>query len=101
MGSSIPWAANEKRNRRSVWTITPKPFRGAHFATFPPDLVEPCILAGSAPGDVVLDPFSGAGTTGLVAAKHGRDYVGIELNPEYITLTHERWRAQGVEFTEL
>lgn len=78
------------RNRRSVWAVTPKPFKGAHFATMPPGLVEPCILAGSAPGDVVLDPFSGAGTTGLVASQHGRDFIGIELNQEYAHMSERR-----------
>lgn len=78
------------RNRRDVWTVTTKPYKGAHFATFPPDLIEPCILAGSAVGDIVLDPFNGSGTTGQVALKHGRNYIGLELNPDYIQLTHER-----------
>lgn len=77
-------------NKRSVWTISPKPFKGAHFATFPPDLVEPCILAGSKPGDVVLDPFGGSGTTGMVAKQHGRDAILIELNPAYIPLIEQR-----------
>jgi site-specific DNA-methyltransferase (adenine-specific) len=79
-----------KRNKRSVWTVTTKPFKGAHFATFPPDLIEPCILAGSAPGDVVLDPFGGAGTVNMVCAKHGRTGVYIDLNPEYATLARNR-----------
>lgn len=78
------------RNRRSVWSIATSPYKGAHFATFPPALVEPCILAGSRPGDVVLDPFNGSGTTGQVALQHGRRYVGCELNPEYVALTYER-----------
>jgi len=78
------------RNRRSVWTITPKPYKGAHFATFPPDLVEPCILAGSKPGDIILDPFAGSGTTLGVARRLGREAIGCELNPEYITLMHSR-----------
>lgn len=78
------------RQKRSVWTVTPKPFKGAHFATFPPDLIEPCILAGSRVGDTVLDPFFGAGTTGLVANKHARKYVGIELNPEYVAMAQKR-----------
>lgn len=80
------------RNKRSVWTIATKPFKGAHFATFPPKLIEPCILAGSRKDDVVLDPFNGAGTTGLVATEHGRRYLGIELNPEYVAMTLERLR---------
>lgn len=78
------------RNRRSVWTVSTTPYKGAHFATFPPKLIEPCILAGSRPGDVVLDPFNGSGTTGQVAIQNGRDYIGIELNPEYIELTKKR-----------
>src|SRR5690606_23149296 len=80
----------EHRNRRSVWTVAKRPYKGAHFATFPPTLIEPCILAGSRPGDIVLDPFNGSGTTGYVAIKHGRRYVGIELNPDYLELTRER-----------
>lgn len=70
-------------NKRSVWTVTTKPYKGAHFATFPPDLIEPCILAGSSPDDIVLDPFMGSGTTAQVAIQHGRQYLGCELNPEY------------------
>ena len=78
------------RNRRSVWTVATQPFPGAHFATFPPKLIEPCILAGSRPGDVVLDPFAGSGTTGMVALRHGRSFVGCELNPEYVELARNR-----------
>ena len=81
---------SEFRNKRSVWTVATKPYKGAHFATFPPDLIEPCILAGSKPGDIVLDPFNGSGTTGAVALKNGRNYIGCELNPDYIKLTQER-----------
>lgn len=81
---------SDYRNKRSVWTVTTKPYREAHFATFPPDLIEPCILAGCPVGGTVLDPFNGSGTTGAVALKHGRDYIGIELNPEYIELTMKR-----------
>lgn len=80
----------ETRNRRSVWTVTTKPFKGAHFATFPPDLIEPCVLAGAPVGGVVLDPFFGAGTTGLVAQKHGRRCIGLELNPEYVEIAKKR-----------
>jgi len=79
-----------KRNKRSVWTVTTKPYKEAHFATFPPDLIEPCILAGSKESDTVLDPFNGSGTTGEVSLKHKRDYIGIDLNPDYIELTHKR-----------
>lgn len=78
------------RNRRSVWSVTTKPFKGAHFATYPPDLIEPCILAGAPAGGVVLDPFFGAGTTGLVAQRLGRQWVGIELNPEYAEIAQRR-----------
>lgn len=72
------------RNKRSVWTVSTKPFSGAHFATFPHDLIEPCILAGCPKGGTVIDPFFGSGTTGLVAYKHGRKFLGIELNEEYV-----------------
>lgn len=80
----------ETRNRRSVWTVTTKPFKGAHFATFPPDLIEPCILAGCPPGGTVLDPFGGSGTTAGVAIKHGRNAILCELNPEYAALVNAR-----------
>jgi DNA modification methylase len=80
----------ETRNRRSVWTVATRPYKGAHFATFPPALIEPCILAGSRPGDIVLDPFMGSGTTAAVALQHGRQYLGCELNPEYGPLQKER-----------
>jgi DNA modification methylase len=82
------------RNKRSVWTVSTKPYKGAHFATFPADLIEPCILAGAPIGTVVLDPFLGSGTTAMVARKLGRSYVGIELNPEYIELAHKRIGSQ-------
>ena len=85
------------RNLRTVWTIPTQPFKGAHFATFPHKLVEPCILAGTATGDVVLDPFAGAGTTGLVANKLGREFIGIELNPEYVELAEKRIRDTAVQ----
>jgi len=80
----------ETRNRRSVWTVATRPYKGAHFATFPPVLIEPCILAGSRPGDVVLDPFMGSGTTAAVALQHGRQYLGCELNPAYKELQDQR-----------
>lgn len=80
------------RNRRSVWTVTKQGFKGAHFATFPPALIEPCVLAGSRSGDIVLDPFMGSGTTAGVALKHGRRYIGCELNTEYGKLHEERIR---------
>jgi DNA modification methylase len=83
-------ADGQTRNRRSVWTVATRPYKGAHFATFPPALIEPCILAGSRPGDVVLDPFMGSGTTAAVAVQHGRRYLGCELNPAYKALQNER-----------
>lgn len=79
-----------KRNRRSVWSVSTKPFKGAHFATFPPDLIEPCVLAGCPVGGIVLDPFGGSGTTAGVAIKHGRNAVLYELNPEYVELVSSR-----------
>ena len=79
-----------KRNKRTVWTVTTKPFKGAHFAVFPEDLIEPCILAGCPEGGIVLDPFMGSGTTAVVALKHNRNYIGIELNPEYIKIAEKR-----------
>jgi DNA modification methylase len=88
---SVPVA--DRRNKRTVWNITPRKFKGAHFATFPPDLITPCILAGSRPGDTVLDPFSGAGTTVLVAEQLGRNGLGIELNPAYVRMSRARIRA--------
>lgn len=78
------------RNKRSVWTAASRPFGGAHFATFPPALIEPCILAGCPTGGTVLDPFAGAGTTGLVAVRHRRSFVGCELNPDYAALARDR-----------
>lgn len=80
----------EKRNIRTVWRIATIPYKEAHFATFPKKLIEPCILASSRIEDIVLDPFSGAGTTGVVALQHGRRFVGIELNPEYIEMSERR-----------
>lgn len=83
------------RNKRSVWTVATKPFSGAHFATYPPELVEPCILAGCPAGGVVLDPFFGAGTTGLVADRLGRDCIGIEINAAYRDIAIERLRRDA------
>jgi DNA modification methylase len=78
------------RNKRSVWTVTTQPFAEAHFATYPPDLIKPCILAGSKPGDIILDPFAGSGTTGMVAIELGRKAILIELNPQYVDLIRQR-----------
>lgn len=85
-----------ERNRRSVWTIPTQSYSGAHFATFPEALVEPCVLAGSRPGDVVFDPFFGSGTTGQVAQRLGRRFVGCELNRNYEPLQRERLRQPGL-----
>jgi len=82
-----------KKNKRSVWSVTNKPYKGAHFACYPPDLIEPCILAGSEQGDIVLDPFMGSGTTAMVAKKLGRKYIGCELHDEYATLQTGRIRT--------
>lgn len=81
---------NDTRNKRSVWTVTTKGYKEAHFAVYPTELIEPCVKAGSAIGDIVLDPFSGSGTTGEVALKLGRNYVGCELNPDYAKLSEKR-----------
>jgi DNA modification methylase len=80
------------RNRRSVWTIATAPYKGAHFATFPPELVQPCILAGCPAGGTVLDPFMGSGTVGQVAIETGRNWLGVELKPGYIELAWKRIR---------
>jgi DNA modification methylase len=85
----------EAKNPGDVWTIATQPFSEAHFATFPVALPERCILAGCKPGGTVLDPFSGSGTTGLAAAKHGRRYIGIDLNPDYLDLSLRTRLAQG------
>lgn len=82
-----------KRNRRSVWTVATRPYKGAHFATFPEELVRPCILAGSRPGDTILDPFTGSGTVGAVAAQEGRNFIGIEINPDYCEIIRQRLDA--------
>jgi len=84
-----------KRNKRSVWEVATQPFKEAHFATFPPALIEPCILAGSEPDGVILDPFGGAGTTGLVADRLQREAILIELNPEYVAMAERRIRGDA------
>lgn len=105
-----PWNANangdspqlfaashpDGKNPGDVWNIATQPFPGAHFATFPQELARRCIVAGCKPGGVVLDPFSGSGTTGLVAQKNGRKYVGIDINPEYLDLSLKTRLQTGV-----
>ena len=87
----------ETANKRSVWSVTTKPFVGAHFATFPPDLIEPCVLAGSRPLDVVFDPFMGSGTSAAVAQRLNRQYLGCELNTEYKKLQDERLKQPSLQ----
>jgi len=102
-GLSIPsFAPNPAgRNKRSVWEVTTQPYAEAHFATFPPALIEPCILAGCPKGGTVLDPFGGAGTTGLVADRLGRNAVLIELNPAYAAMAERRIRNDAGMFAEI
>lgn len=89
------------RSKRTVWPVNTKPFAGAHFATFPPELIRPCILASSRPGDYVLDPFFGSGTVGLVCQEEGRHYVGVELNPEYVALAAARLQGSNSRITQI
>ena len=91
--ADVPW---EKRNKRSVWTVATQPYSGAHFATFPPALIEPCILAGSRSGDTVLDCFFGSGTTGEVAGNLGRNWIGCEINDQYAPLQQARTAQRGL-----
>jgi site-specific DNA-methyltransferase (adenine-specific) len=88
--SGVPWQGSDTRNRRSVWSVVTKPYRAAHFATFPPDLIRPCILAGCPTGGTVLDPFGGSGTTGQVAMEEGRNAILCELNADYVGLIRRR-----------
>lgn len=89
LGGSVPWEGST-RNSRSVWTIATQPYPEAHFATFPEELARRCIVAGSAPGDTVLDPFSGSGTVAAVAVGNGRHAIGVELNPAYQDMARRR-----------
>lgn len=107
-GFNDRWDAMERaeqcsgmRNRRTVWDVATHPFPEAHFATFPPDLIEPCILAGCPEGGTVLDPFSGAGTTGLVSSRFGRNYIGIELNPAYVEMSRKRIEQDAPMFNRI
>lgn len=101
VAGSFPWAGSSTRNRRDVWTIPTKPFPGAHFATFPPTIPELCIRAGSAEGDTVLDPFAGSGTTGDVALRLKRHFIGVEINPDYASMVTDRIRAAGGMFASV
>ena len=92
---------NGLRNKRSVWSVNVRPYKEAHFATYPPELITPCILAGSKEGDIILDPFSGSGTTGEVALLHDRNYIGLELNPEYAKLSEKRLTEAGGMFASV
>lgn len=92
--SGDEWQGGGRANKRSVWTVATRPFKGAHFAIYPPDLIEPCVLAGCPVGGVVLDPFGGAGTTGLVAQRHGRSAVLCELNPDYAQMAQSRIESE-------
>ena len=84
------WEENPLKNKRSVWTVNAKGYKGAHFAVYPEELVTPCVLAGCPAGGTVFDPFTGSGTTAVVALKNGRNYIGTELNPEYIKIAEAR-----------
>jgi len=86
----------DKRNKRSVWKVTNRPYKGSHFAVFPPDLIKPCILAGSEKNDIILDPFMGSGTTAFVAKELGRDYIGCELHEGYGNLIQKRLNERTV-----
>jgi DNA modification methylase len=100
VAGSVPWEGMS-RNKRSVWEVTTQPFSEAHFGTFPPALIEPCILAGCPKDGTVLDPFGGAGTTGLVADRLQRNAVLIELNPEYAAMAERRIQGDAPLFTEM
>lgn len=90
-------AITKTRNKRDVWSINTKPYKGAHFAVYPEELIQPCVMAGSRIGDIILDPFFGSGTTGAVAQKLGRKWIGCELNKDYEILQNERLGQQGLE----
>jgi DNA modification methylase len=95
---ALPVEVSDLKNKRSVWTVNPKPYAGAHFAVFPSDLIEPCILAGSPTGGIVLDPFMGSGTTAQVAQNLGRQYMGCELNLSYKELQDQRLAQESFVF---
>lgn len=95
--SGAEYVPTLRRNKRDVWAVSTAGYKGAHFATFPEKLVLPCILAGSRPGDTVLDPFAGSGTTGVVSVKYGREFIGIEINPAYSEMCEQRVMAAQEE----
>lgn len=97
-GQSLQAEPDGKRNKRSVWTVPVKPYKGAHFATYPAELIEPCILAGCPEGGTVLDPFIGSGTTAAVARRNGCKFVGFELNAEYLKLARKRFKQGSFTF---
>lgn len=94
-------SGKKTRNRRDVWSINTKGFHGAHFAVFPEKLVEPCILAGCPEGGTVLDPFAGSGTTGVVAKRMRRNFIGIEINREYWEIATKRIEKEMIEYEQL
>jgi len=96
LAEELKTLGHSTRNLRDVWHVSAKPFPGAHFATYPQELILPCVLAGSRVGDTVLDPFSGSGTTGMVATQEGRKYVGIDLSSDYLDLSLKTRFAQPV-----
>ncbi len=100
-GNGAQWKGAETRNKRSVWEVATQPYADAHFATFPPALIEPCIKAGCPLGGTVLDPFGGAGTTGVVADRLGRNAILIELNPDYTAMAEQRIRGDAGMFAEV
>lgn len=91
------YGADGRRNKRSVWTVCTKPYKGAHFAVYPTELIRPCILAGSRSGDTVLDPFNGSGTTGFVSMEERRKYIGIDINDEYLAIAEARIKSAQVQ----
>lgn len=91
--SGVQYTPKPRKNKRDVWAIATGGYKGAHFAVFPPALVRPCVLAGSRPGGIVLDPFIGSGTSAVVAIEEGRRYIGIDISPNYATLATERIKA--------
>ena len=95
-GNIEKWKPKGTRNKRDVWTVAVRPFKEAHFAVFPEQLITPCVLAGSKKGDLVMDIFMGSGTTAVVSQRHGRDFIGIELNPAYVDIANKRLNQQSL-----